>query len=150
MTLPIYCGKINFVYIMKGNDRLKPEKAVIQNTVYIAIWQVILTGLMHAVFLIIGRWGVNVLIGSLIGAFAAVANFFAMAMTVQKAVTLEPKDAAAKMKLSQTLRFLALVVAAVIGCLVADPFATVIPLVFPRFAIMLFPLFDKKKGESQQ
>lgn len=129
---------------------MKPEKAVIQNTVYIAIWQVILTGLMHAVFLIIGRWSVNVLIGSLIGTFAAVANFFAMAMTVQKAVSLEPKDAAAKIKLSQMLRYLAIIVVAVLCCVFFDPIASLIPLLFPRLAIAFFPLFNKNKEGSDK
>ncbi len=128
----------------------KPEKAVIQNTLYIAIWQVILAGLMQAVYLIIEKWSVPVLLGGLFGSVIAVINFFAMAMTVQKVVSLEPKDATAKIKLSQLLRFLAIIVLAVVGCLLFDPVATVIPLLFPRFAIMLFPLFNKKKEGSGQ
>ncbi len=129
---------------------MKPEKAVIQNTLYIAIWQVILVGLMQAVYLVLERWSISVLAGALIGSFTAVANFFAMAMTVQKAVSLKPKDAAAKIKLSQMLRFLAIIVVAVLCCVFFDPIASLIPLLFPRFAIMLYPLFSKKKEESQE
>ena len=86
----------------------------------------------------------------LLSSAVAVANFFAMAMAVQKAVGLKEKDAAAKLKLSHSFRFMALIAFAVVGCLLFDPLASVIPLVFPRFAIMLYPIFSKKKEESQQ
>ena len=128
----------------------KPEKAVIQNTVYIALWQVVLVALMQAVYLIWGKWNLTVLYSGLLSSAVAVANFFAMAMAVQKAVGLKEKDAAAKLKLSHSLRFMALIAFAVVGCLLFDPLASVIPLVFPRFAIMLYPIFSKKKEESQQ
>ena len=128
----------------------KPEKAVIQNTVYIALWQVIFAVLMQAVYLVIGRWNLSVLYSCAIGSVIAVANFFAMAMSVQRAVGLKEKEAASKLKISHSIRFMAMVVFAAVSCYLFDPVASVIPLIFPRFAIMLYPIFSKKKEESQQ
>ncbi len=125
----------------------KPEKVVIQNTLYIAIWQVILAVLMQAVYLLIDKWSPSVLYGCLVTSAVAVLNFFAMAITVQKAVSLEQKQAAAKMKVSQLMRYVFLIAAAVVACKLFDPIASVLPLLFPRFAIMLFPLFNRKNKE---
>lgn len=125
----------------------KPEKVVIQNTLYIAVWQVILATLTQAVYLLIDKWSLSVLYGCLITSAVAVANFFAMAMTVQSAVVLEQKQAAARMKVSQLIRFVVIIAVAIVACKLFDPLASVLPLLYPRFAIMLFPLFNRKNKE---
>ena len=64
---------------------MKVQPAVRQETARIALGTGILTVLMIAVFMIIGRFDWTVLTGALLGWAAAVGNFFLMALTVQKA-----------------------------------------------------------------
>lgn len=127
----------------------RPDKAVIGNTLYVAAFTLIFTILMHAVFLMAGFWTLHVLWGSLLGGAAAIGNFFAMGMTVQKAVTKEEKEARDLIRLSHTVRTMGLVIVGVIGACV--PFfhllAVLIPLFFPRIAIMLYPLIHRKEED---
>jgi hypothetical protein len=122
------------------------DTAVRRETLYIAAWVAVMSVLMQAVFLVIGRWDYTVLLGNLLGGAAAVGNFFLMGLTVQSAVNKEEKEAASMMKLSQKLRLLMLLVAAVLG--VALPWfylwATLIPLFFPRIAVAFRPVFNRR------
>ena len=70
-----------------------------------------------------------------------------MGLFVQKAVTQDEKDARQTVKASQSLRMAGIFVLAVIGILVPflNSIAVVIPLVFPRIAIMLRPLMNKNQ-----
>ena len=127
-------------------DRLmqKVDATVIKETKYIALWVFILSVLMQAVFLVIGKWDYNVLLGNLLGAAGAVLNFFLMGITVQKALGREEKEARALMKTSQIYRNLMVLVIVVIGVVFFNIWASVIPIFFARIAIMLRPMFDKK------
>ena len=132
----------------------KVNEVVRRETGYIALWVLVFSGLMQAVFLIGGWWTLSALWGNLLGGAAAVGNFFAMGLTVQRAVEQENKRAAAMMKLSQTLRLLAQFLVAVAGVWLAQTsdqwtvlLAVLLPLLFPRVAIALRPLFDKKSQE---
>ncbi len=128
----------------------KVNEVVRRETGYIALWVLVFSGLMQAVFLIGGWWTLSALWGNLLGGAAAVGNFFAMGLTVQRAVEQENKRAAAMMKLSQTLRMLALFLITMVGVLLPQAFSlwtVLIPLIFPRVAIALRPLFDKKFKE---
>ena len=102
--------------------------------------------LLQAVFLIIGKWDYTILLGNILGYVAAVGNFLTMGLSVQKAVEMNEKDAKARMKASQSFRMLFLFIIAVIGYAVPvfNTIAVVIPLLFPRVAILLRPLFNKK------
>lgn len=124
----------------------KIDPTVIKETVYIAVCTVILSVIMQVVFVIIGQWDITVLLGNLLSAFFAVLNFFLMGFTVQKAVNLEQKEAASKIRLSQTLRTLMLFAAAAAGALIPcfNIWASLIPLLFPRIAITFRPLLNKK------
>lgn len=64
---------------------MKIQPAVRQETLRIAVGTLILTGLMLAVFLVIGRFDVTVLLGAVLGSAAAIGNFFLLALSVQKA-----------------------------------------------------------------
>lgn len=126
----------------------KIDAVVIKETKYIALWVIILSVLMEAVFFILGEWDYTVILGNTLSGGAAVLNFFLMGITVQKALEKEEKDARARMKASQLYRFLLLLVIVVIG--VALPcfhmWAVIPPVFFPRIAIALRPLFDKKRS----
>lgn len=120
---------------------------MLKETAYIATFTVILSVLMQSVFLIIGKWNLTVLFGNLLGAFAAVLNFFLLGLTVQKAVTQDEKKSKLTMRLSQTSRLLMLFAVAIVGYLVPvfNLIAVVIPYIFPRIAIALLPVFRKTK-----
>jgi len=128
----------------------KPQKAVIDNTKYIAVVTAILSVIMQGVFLILGRWNYTVLTGNVLGAAAAVFNFFVMAMFVQSAVDKDEKDARNTLKLSQSVRFLFLIIIAVIAITVPvfDSIAALISLMFSQVAVTLYPIFFRKKEEE--
>ncbi len=124
----------------------KIDSTVLKETRYIAVWTLVFSVLMQAVFLVIAKWDYTVLLGNLLGAFISVGNFFLLGLTVQKAVTKEEKEARTVMKLSQTYRSLGIIVLVGLG-IILDRFNTVtviIPVFFPRLAIAIRPLFDKK------
>ena len=89
-------------------------------------------------------------LGNLLGGVAAILNFFLMGWTIQRAVGLDEKAASAKLKLSQLLRMLMLIVICCLG-IALDCFHTVaviVPLFFPRIGVAFRPLFDKKNGQA--
>ncbi len=115
----------------------KSENVVIKETSFIAGFVIILSVLMEAVFLICGKWELKVLLGNVISAFFAILNFFLMGKTVEKAVEKDPSDAKKYMKVSQSSRQLMLLVVAVVSIAVLKThwLATLLPLLFPSFAI---------------
>lgn len=120
-----------------------PDKTVLKETGYIALWTAILSLLMQAVFLLIGRWDYTVLLGNLLSAAAVIGNFLLMGITVQKAVDKEEKAAAAAMKFSQALRLFLLFGIAALGVLLPcfNTWAVLIPFFFPRIALIFRPRF---------
>ena len=109
----------------------------------------LLSGVMQAVFLIIGKWNYTVLLGNLLSSTVSVINFLLMGLTVQKAVGKEEKEAKQVMKASQSLRLILIFLVALIGVLAPyfSTGATLIPLFFPRIAVSFRPLFFEK-GEK--
>lgn len=127
--------------MQKTNETVKKE------TVYIAVVSLVLSGIMQAVFILIKKWDYTVLLGNLLGFAAATVNFLLMGRTVQTAVSMEAADAKKKMKASQSLRMLLLFAVAVGGVLLNcfNTITVIVPLFFPRIAVQIRPLFDKKK-----
>ncbi len=83
---------------------MKIDATVRRETIYIAVWVGILSLLMEAVFLIIGKWDYTVLLGNLLSGAVAVGNFFLMGYTVQKAVDHEQKRAAGSQNACRAFR----------------------------------------------
>lgn len=125
---------------------MKVDACVKKETGYIAACVLILSALMEAVFLVVHHWDLTVLYGNLLGAAVAIANFFLMGLTVQKAMDKDKKDAASGMKASQGLRMVFLFAAAALGVSLScfNTIAVLLPLFFPRLAIAVRPLFTKK------
>ena len=125
----------------------KIDKTVWNETKYIAIFVLLFSALMQAVFLIIRQWDYTVLLGNLLSGAAAVGNFFFMGLTVQAAVNKEQKQAMNMMKLSQSGRMLFLFAIAAVGILLPcfNIWTTILPLFFPRIAIAFRPLFLKQE-----
>lgn len=130
---------------------VKVDKVVLKETKYIALWVIIFSLIMEAVFLIINKWDYTVLLGNLLSGVIGVLNFFLMGLGVQKAVMQEEKEAKQTMKVSNLMRTFLLFIAVVIGVTVSvfNNWAVIIPLFFPRVAILLRPLFDKRKDENK-
>ncbi len=125
----------------------KIDPTVLKETGYIATMVFIFSLLLQSVFLIIGKWDYTVLTGNLLGFVAAVGNFFLMGLSVQSSLSKEEKDAKSLMKLSQSLRLLLIFIIVLVGYLLSvfNTIAVIIPLLFPRIAVALRPLFMKKK-----
>ena len=69
----------------------KVDKVVLKETKYIALWVIIFSLIMEAVFLIINKWDYTVLLGNLLSGAVGVLNFFLMGLGVQKEVMQEKK-----------------------------------------------------------
>ncbi len=124
----------------------KIDATVWRETQYIAVWVVILSVLMQAVFLVIGKWSYTVLLGNLLTALVSVLNFLLMGITVQKALDKDEKEAKTAVRVSQIYRKLLVIAVVAVGVLlpVFHTWAVVIPVCFPRIAIAFRPLMDKK------
>ena len=123
----------------------KVDAAVKRETVYVALCSLALSLVMELVFVVIGKWDITVLLGNLLGGGVSVLNFFLMGLTVQSAVLMDEKDAQAKMRLSMTLRYLMIMICAVIGVVLScfSTLAVLIPLFFVRIAVAARPLFSR-------
>ena len=129
------------------------DPVVKRETLRISLGTLVLSIVMQLVFIIIKRWDMTVVFGNLLGAFAAVLNFFLMCLTVQRCVKLEPDKAALKIRASQTGRLF--MMAAFLGIAALLPkvfniFATAIPLIFPTLTIAVYRLFLAKKETAEK
>jgi len=129
------------------------DPAVKKETGYIAVWVVLLSLIMEAVFLLLRKWDLSVLFGNIGGAAIAVGNFFLLALiatrTMENALAKgKPEEAAARVKSLATVRLLgcALLCVLLIAVFKTNLYATVIPLLFPRIGIMFWPKFNKNRS----
>lgn len=128
------------------------RKEMYRQTLLVLIGQVICTGIMLAVFAVLKKFDVSVLLGGLVGAVLAVGNFFATALIATLAADkAEQQDVAGGKKLikaSYPARLLVLA-GALILCAVTKWFnllALVLPLAFMPVIILVMGLIQKKKG----
>ncbi len=122
-----------------------------RETCYIGTWVLILSAVTQAVFLIVGKWDYTVLLGNLLSAVWAVGNFLLLGFTVQKAVEKEETDAKTFMKMSHTLRNVLFFIVIVLGIVLPwfNTWTVVIPVFFPRIAMLFRPLFEKKAKKEE-
>ena len=121
-------------------------------TSYIALATLIMSALMEAVFLIIGRWDLHVLFGNLLGAGVGILNFFLMGLGLQKALDKDEQDAKATVTFSHTMRFFLLALVLILAA-VLDWFnllAAVISLIMPTAAVYMSAMVSKKKGIQEE
>ena len=62
------------------------DPAVKKETGYIAVWVILLSLIMEAVFLLLRKWDLSVLFGNIGGAAVAIGNFFLMALIATRAM----------------------------------------------------------------
>ena len=154
---------------------MKVQPAVQAETKKMALGVGVLTVLMIAVFLVIRQFDYTVLLGAILGFTAAVGNFFLMALTVQKVtegmpvlpkrereeedaeegeteqpLSDEAKRAGKQMQLSFLLRMLMLGGVAVLAITapIFHPWASLLPMLFPRIVIALRSVFETKQKEA--
>ena len=139
---------------------MKPQEAVLKETGHIALGTLILTAVMIAVFAVIGRFDLAVLLGGLYGCGLAVANFFFLGLTVQRVAEsaqklqgeeVDPdavKLAKLKMRQSYMLRMLLGAGLLILGLAVLklNWIACVCPLVFPRITISAMDVFKRVRS----
>ncbi len=140
----------NVVFKGQVEKIMKIEPVVKRETLYILISSLLLGGIMNLVFFFLKEWSFSVLLGTVLGIFASVLNFFLMALTVQKAVKKDEKEMRDFVKLSQTLRNFMLVAFAAIGVFISvfNTWAMLISLFFPRIAVFMHPLFNSKENDT--
>ncbi len=130
----------------------KTDDVVLRETAFVALGTALLCVLMNSVFLVIGKWDLTVLFGTLLGYGASVGNFFLMALTVRGSVGKDEKTIKTRVRLSLVLRELLLFGIALGAYFMKDVF-NLIPLVityiFPRIVISFRPRF-KLRGDDEQ
>ena len=139
-------------------EKMKLQKAVVDESRRIAIGSAIGTLIMLAVFAAIGRFDSTVVLGALLGYVTAVLNFFLLSVTVQQAAgdiqgDEEERVSRGKrlMRTSYSMRRLlqgvVIVVALLVPCF--NWVATVIPLVLPQLSIVARQLFSRHKSSER-
>lgn len=116
----------------------KPQQSIVKETKRIAVGTVIMLVVMLAVYAVLGKFTVGVLLGGLLGSAYAIFNFFMLGMTLQKAASMTDQQMAhMKVRSSYSTRMIGMLVLAVVAF--ALPFIEGIPcliaLLFPRATI---------------
>ena len=126
------------------------RKIALQQTLQIAIGEVVCLGIMYGVYALLHRLAWPVVLGGLIGGVLAVANFFAMAvvatLAADKAETQDVEGGQKLMKSAYPIRILVLA-GVLIACAASgyfDVLALLLPLLFIRPVIMILGFFGKK------
>lgn len=116
----------------------KPQQSIVKETKRIAVGTVIMLVVMLAVYAVLGKFTVGVLLGGLLGSAYAIFNFFMLGMTLQKAASMTDQQMAhMKVRSSYSTRMIGMLILAVVAF--ALPFVEGVPcliaLLFPRATI---------------
>ena len=116
----------------------KPQQSIVKETKRIAVGTVIMLVVMLAVYAVLGKFTVGVLLGGLLGSAYAIFNFFMLGMTLQKAASMTDQQMAhMKVRSSYSTRMIGMLILGVVAF--ALPFVEGIPcliaLLFPRATI---------------
>lgn len=126
----------------------KPQQSIVKETKRIAVGTVIMLVVMLAVYAVLGKFTVGVLLGGLLGSAYAIFNFFMLGMTLQKAASMTDQQMAhMKVRSSYSTRMIGMLILAVVAF--ALPFVEGIPcliaLLFPRATIFAFQVTGQIK-----
>ena len=116
----------------------KPQQSIVKETKRIAAGTIIMLVVMLAIYAVLGKFTVGVLLGGLLGSAYAIFNFFMLGMTLQKAASMTDQQMAhMKVRSSYSSRMIGMLILAVVAF--ALPFVEGIPcliaLLFPRATI---------------
>lgn len=126
----------------------KPQQSIVKETKRIAVGTVIMLVMMLAVYAVLGKFTVGVLLGGLLGSAYAIFNFFMLGMTLQKAASMTDQQMAhMKVRSSYSTRMIGMLILAVVAF--ALPFVEGIPcliaLLFPRVTIFVLQVTGQIK-----
>lgn len=126
----------------------KPQQSIVKETKRIAVGTVIMLVVMLAVYAVLGKFTVGVLLGGLLGSAYAIFNFFMLGMTLQKAASMTDQQMAhMKVRSSYSTRMIGMLILAVVAF--ALPFVEGIPcliaLLFPRATIFVLQVTGQVK-----
>lgn len=126
----------------------KPQQSIVKETKRIGVGTVIMLVVMLAVYAVLGKFTVGVLLGGLLGSAYAIFNFFLLGMTLQKAASMTDQQMAhMKVRSSYSTRMIGMLILAVVAF--ALPFVEGIPcliaLLFPRATIFLLQVTGQIK-----
>ena len=90
------------------------------------------------------------LFGTLLGTAGAVLNFFLMAQTVSRSVTLQQDEVKRKVRFSHSLRTLMLLVLMILGVALScfNTIASLVPYLFPRLIIAAYRLTHREDFQT--
>lgn len=132
---------------------MESRKLVFSQTLVVLAGEIFLSAVMVGIFALAGHFDRSVLLGAVVGALLATANFFLMALgadfAADKAEKQNVKGGQALIQLSYIGRLIGLFLVLVLCALtkIFNLFALVIPLVFTR-PILTVSESLKKKGEK--
>ena len=126
----------------------KPQQSIVKETKRIGVGTVIKLVVMLAVYAVLGKFTVGVLLGGLLGSAYAIFNFFMLGMTLQKAASMTDQQMAhMKVRSSYSTRMIGMLILAVVAF--ALPFVEGIPcliaLLFPRATIFVLQVTGQVK-----
>lgn len=126
----------------------KPQQSIVKETKRIAVGTVIMLVVMLAVYAVLGKFTVGVLLGGLLGSAYAIFNFFLLGMTLQEAASMTDQQMAhMKVRSSYSTRMIGMLILAVVAF--ALPFVEGIPcliaLLFPRATIFVLQVTGQVK-----
>ena len=130
---------------------MKINPTILKETGHVALGVLIGDVLMITVFFLLGKLDATVVFGALLGSAAAIGNFFAMGLMLEKALA-QPDRAKALVQRSYTLRMLGMVVVMIIG-FTAPCFhvvAVVIPFLLPGATIHLMRLLGLYRPQEKE
>lgn len=116
----------------------KPQQSIVKETKRIAVGTVIMLVVMLAVYAVLGKFTVGVLLGGLLGSAYAIFNFFMLGMTLQKAASMTDQQMAhMKVRSSYSTRMIGMLILAVVAFAlpVVEGIPCLIALLFPRATI---------------
>lgn len=128
--------------------------AAIRQFLKVAAGVLALTALELAVYALLGKFSVDVLLGAVFGTAVSCLNFLALTISVSRAADRaeggDPAKAKAAVQGSSVLRLIALAVIyiAVLKTTSLDPLAAVLPLVFVQLSIYLTDFLRKDGGKK--
>ncbi len=130
---------------------MKVDKVVKKETINIAIGILICSVITQFIFLIIGRYSLGVLLGSVYGGAVVLLNFFLMGLTVQNATKIaDQKEAKKRIQFSYSMRQLGLFLLIGAGMYIATTsgvfhwFPILISIIYPRIIIAAETMYEKK------
>ncbi len=119
-----------------------------KNLLKISIGSIVCSAIVAVVFIIIGQFDLSVVFGLLIGLVLSIGNFYAMSVTVAKALeTGDENEAKKKIRNSYLIRTGIMVAVIAVSIIVKqiNPIPVLLSVFYVRLTIFITGLFEKKK-----